>query len=77
MKRQWMDMKYNKELESWFVVQGEHEFMMHCGEWLLLRTGENDGIGCRIELGNDWYLIMGYEGVKLNLRPREIYKVEV
>jgi hypothetical protein len=77
MKRQWMDMKYNKKLSSWFVVQGEREYMLHCGEWFDLSVGEDKGIPCRLELARQWYVIMGNEGVKLSLRTNEIYKIEV
>lgn len=77
MKRQWMNMKFNEELDCWLVVYGENEFKMHCGEWLYLRTGDSEGIPCRIELGKDWYIVMGREGVKLNLMTKEIYQVEI
>lgn len=42
---------------------------MHCGG--------NEGIPYRLELGREWYNNMGYEGIKLNFNPKEIYKVEV
>lgn len=77
MRRQWMDMIYKQEEDSWFVVQGGREFMMHCGEWFDLCIGEEKGVPCRLELARHWYVIMGSEGIKLNLRKKETYKIEM
>lgn len=65
MKIQWLDMIYHKEVNSWFVKQGENEHLMFCGEWFNLRIEEDQGIPCRLELARKWYVVMGPTGVKL------------
>lgn len=63
MKHQWNDLKYDKDLECWFVVYEGKEMMMHCGEWFNLCIGKDRGIPCRLELGHQWYVVMGPQGV--------------
>lgn len=74
MKRQWFDMKYDRELGNWVVVMGGHEYGLHCGEWFDLSLGETS-IPCRLELDRQWYVVMC--GVRFHLHPKETYKVEV
>jgi hypothetical protein len=74
LKRQWSDMKYNRELDSWFVFLHDCKFLMHCGYWFELSFGESS-IPCRLEMDREWYVIM--RGVRFYLHPKETYKVEI
>lgn len=77
MKRQWSDMTYDRELECWFVHIDGRACMMHCGEWFDLWVGEKQSLPCRLELARQWYVIIGTGQVRLNLRTKDTYKVEV
>lgn len=76
MKRQWSDMKYDPELECWFVVLEGRDYGLHCGEWFDLSLGETS-IPCRLELDRKWYVLMGSGKLRFYLQTKEIYKVEV
>lgn len=76
MRERWYEMKYDKELGVWFVILSERERPLFCGNWINLRITKDKGIPCRIELADDWYLILGTEGVRLNLHHEETYKIQ-
>jgi len=76
LKNKWIEMKYDTKLESWFVNQGTRSFVMHCGESFTLKIKQNEGIGCRLELGSKWYIILGPEGVRLDLNPYQVYQIQ-
>lgn len=77
MNRLWLDMIYQEDIECWTVVLDDDNYMIHCGEFFELCIGGDKGIPCRLELGRRWYIVMGREGVKLDLRENEIYKIEI
>lgn len=77
MKRQWFSMRYHKDLGCWIVVKGECGYKMYCGESFELCIGNDWGLPCRLELGKQWYVAIGSEEVKLNLRTNEIYKINI
>lgn len=64
-------MRYHKDLGCWLVVKGE------CGYSFELCIGKDRGVSCRLELGRQWYVVMDSDGVKLNLRTSEIYKMDI
>lgn len=77
MSEEWYEMKYDEDLECWFVTIYQREELLICGNWINLRISKNNGIPCRLELAEDWYLILGAEGVRLNLHHEETYKVQI
>ncbi|MCC3359729.1 DUF5348 domain-containing protein [Bacillus sp. REN16] len=77
MKRRWVPMSYNKGLDCWLVVLNNTGYRMNCGEPFELCIGKNYGIPCRLELGTQWYVVIGSEGVKLNLRKDQTYKINI
>nr|WP_272437785.1 DUF5348 domain-containing protein [Terrihalobacillus insolitus] len=70
-------MKYNEELDSWVVIQESQEMGLYCGESFDLYLEDGKSIPCRIELSNQWYLLLGRYGVKFNLEPKEVYKINI
>ncbi|WP_181593039.1 DUF5348 domain-containing protein [Paenibacillus sp. YN15] len=46
----------------------------HCGEYLLMRI--RDGLECRIEMDQDWYVIMS-EDARFYLKNKQTYWVEI
>lgn len=74
MKRQWLDMKYDQESERWIVVLRGREHGLHCGESFGLSLDEIS-IPCRLELDQQWYVVM--PGARFNLRARDTYKIEI
>lgn len=80
MKNRWQDMEYNDFLDCWEVYWGEggnRRYMVHCGESFKLHLGNGMELSCRIELGRDWYLIVGQNDTKFYLNPKETYKVDI
>ncbi|MCL4439689.1 MAG: DUF5348 domain-containing protein [Firmicutes bacterium] len=53
---------------------GHREYGLHCGEYFEIWIGKTS-IACRLELGNNWYIIM--QGVRFNLRTQDTYRVKV
>lgn len=49
--------------------------MMHCGEMFELSIEKDRSVPCRLELGRQWYALIGPEGIKLNLRTSENYNM--
>jgi hypothetical protein len=77
MKRQWFPMRYQKDLGCWILVKGDCGYPMHCGESFELCIGKDRSVPCRLELGRQWYVILGSDGVRLNLQKSEIYKIAI
>ncbi|TFJ90633.1 DUF5348 domain-containing protein [Lentibacillus salicampi] len=65
-------MIYNPDLECWMVELRGRSYPLHCGECFELLLGR-DKLPCRLELDNDWYVIM--EEMRFNLREQDSYKV--
>lgn len=74
MKRQWSDLKYDRETNCWFVVLDGKEYGMHCGEWFDLFLSDTKSMVGRLELAKEWYVDFG--SVRFNLRKQETYKIE-
>ncbi|MBG9654260.1 DUF5348 domain-containing protein [Cytobacillus firmus] len=77
MKHEWFPMSYHKEYGCWLLVKDDCGYPMHCGESFLLCIDGDRGVPCRLELGRQWYVVVGSEGVKLNLRTNEIYNIAI
>jgi hypothetical protein len=67
-------MTYNEELERWEVHMDGWFDDLRCGECLRIQIG-GKGIPCRLELDQDWYVIM--EEARFNLRKKDLYQVEI
>jgi len=74
MKRKVWTMTYDAEYNRWMVELDGLKYGFHCGEVFRLSIGQYF-IPCRIELGDDWYIV--FPGAQLNLRNWETYKVEI
>lgn len=77
MRDQWFEMSYNKPLECWLVVKDDTGYIMHCGECFELYISDNKCIPCRLELAREWFIVMGSEDLKLNLKKNEVYKIRI
>lgn len=67
-------MFYNQAEDRWLVDRRGRLYGLHCGESFDLVIGD-DQIPCRLELDRHWYVIM--QEVRMNLRPQDIYKVNI
>jgi hypothetical protein len=72
-------MSYHKDLGCWLKGTGEYGYMMYPGQCFDLLIGEGEGIPCRLELAgiHKWYVVLGVNGVKMNLRTNEIYQIKI
>lgn len=69
-----VEMKYDPQQDRWVVVMGHREYGLHCGEYFEIWIGKTS-IACRLELGNDWYIIM--QDARFNLRTQDTYRVKI
>lgn len=74
MKRTGREMTYDPEQERWMVELDGQKHGLHCGELFELKIGKHY-IPCRLELGNDWYIVL--PGAQFNLRRWETYKIAI
>lgn len=79
MKNRWRDMVYNDFLDCWEVYLGKENrsYKMNCGDAFELYLGDGMRVSCRLELGWDWYVIVGQNDTKFNLNSNESYKVNI
>ncbi|MBO0962850.1 DUF5348 domain-containing protein [Neobacillus sp. MM2021_6] len=79
MKKPWRDMKYNDFLDCWMVFwdNGKSDYKLRCGDSFELHLGDGKRLVCRIELGSDWYILMGQNDTKFYLKPNETYQVNI
>ncbi|MDC3413802.1 DUF5348 domain-containing protein [Aquibacillus sp. 3ASR75-11] len=68
------DMIYDNNRECWMMERNGRTFNLHCGECFELIIG-NSKMPCRLELDNQWYVII-HES-RFNLRVREVYKIVI
>lgn len=74
MKPKLWTMRYDPEYNRWMVELEGQRYDLHCGEVFVLSIGQYY-IPCRIELGNDWYIIL--PGAQFILRQWDTYKVQI
>jgi len=79
MNKQWRDMVYDNFLDCWMVFWdgGKRHFKVRCGDTFEIHLGDGKQIACRIELGSDWYIIVGQNETKFYLKPFETYQVNI
>lgn len=78
MRSRWKDMKYNESLDCWVVFWGDNTgYKVRCGDWFDLHLGDGRKLSCRIELGREWYIIVGRNDTKFYLKPNETYQVDI
>ncbi|WP_027725172.1 DUF5348 domain-containing protein [Tuberibacillus calidus] len=79
MTKQWRDMVYDKFLDCWMVVLdgGNRDYRIRCGETFKIHLGDGNEILCRMELGFDWYIIVGINDTRFYLNPNETYQVKI
>lgn len=67
-------MTYDPECRRWMVELDGLRYELHCGEAFRISIGQYY-IPCRIELGDDWYLV--FKGAQFYLQRWETYNVEI
>lgn len=79
MKNRWKNMQYNDFLNCWevYLDHDNRSYKIRCGDSFELYLGDGVKLSCRMELGWDWYFIVGQNDTKLYLKPNEIYKVDI
>lgn len=75
MKRLWLEMRYDRELGCWFIMEDGQMSLMFSGEWFDLYITEDRSFPCQLEYSKRWILKMGT--LRLLLRTQEVYKIEV
>lgn len=78
MKHPQIYMWYSKDYGCWIKVEGDCGRVMDPGESFNLCLGKGLSVPCLLGLGGQrlWYVEMGANQVKLNLRMNEIYEIE-
>jgi hypothetical protein len=78
MKSRWKDMKYHENIDCWVVYWGDNKgYKVRCGDWFDLHLGDGRKLSCRMELGREWYIIVGRNDTKFYLKPNETYQVNI
>jgi len=78
MRKRWNDMKYNEELDCWIVFWGDNTgYKVRCGDWFDLHLGDGRKLSCRMELGKQWFIVVGRNDIRLYLKPNETYQVDI
>ncbi|MCC0567347.1 DUF5348 domain-containing protein [Brevibacillus borstelensis] len=67
-------MRYDEELDRWYVELDGRNYGLHCGECFEIYIGAQP-IPCRIEMDSHWYLII--EDISFDLRRSSTYLVNV
>jgi hypothetical protein len=67
-------MMYDPCRDRWIVKLNGTIYGVHCGESFELVIGSHN-ISCRLELDDQWYIIM--QDVRLNLRAHDSYIVNI
>lgn len=78
MKKRWNDMRYHDDIDCWVVYWGDNTgYKVRCGDWFELNLGDGRKLSCRMELGKQWYIVIGRNDTKLYLKPNETYQVNM
>lgn len=77
MNGHWGYMSYNKHLGCWLFDQNGYGKMMNCDEPFELCFGGDQSVTCCLGLERQWYVMMGPEQVKFNLRTKCIYWIKM
>ncbi|MFC0560794.1 hypothetical protein [Halalkalibacter alkalisediminis] len=78
MKHQRIYMRYYKDYGCWLKVDGDYGRAMDSGESFNLCLSKVVSVPCRLGLTGQrlWYVEIGSNQLKLNLRINEIYEIE-
>ncbi|WP_019156395.1 hypothetical protein [Robertmurraya massiliosenegalensis] len=78
MKNRQMYMQFHKDYGCWLKVVGDYGKAMYPGESFHLLLGNKLRIPCRLKVAGQrlWYVEIGTEQVRLNLRMNEIYEIQ-
>ncbi|MDQ1003991.1 hypothetical protein QFZ28_004391 [Neobacillus niacini] len=73
MKKRWRNMVYNDFLDCWMIFwdEGKSDYKIRRGDSFELHLGNGVHLLCRMELGSDWYILVG-KNAKFYLKPNEI-----
>lgn len=74
MNRQWLEMRYNRDIDSWVVMEDGQITLMLSGEWFDLYITEEKSYPCQLEFSKKWLIKMG--SLCFQLRPQDTYKIE-
>lgn len=78
MKSRWKDMKYFEDIDCWIVFWGDNTgYKVRCGDYFDLHLGDGRKLSCRMELGRDWYIVVGRNDTCFYLKPNETYQVDI
>lgn len=67
-------MSFDDQHDCWTIELNDRRYPLHCGECFELILGTSK-VPCRLELDEEWYLIM--EEIRLNLRERDTYRIRL
>ncbi|KAA9013812.1 hypothetical protein [Niallia endozanthoxylica] len=69
---------YYKDYGCWIKVEGDYARAMNPGESFNLRLDKELSVPCHLKLAEQqlWYVEIGLNQVKLNLRMNEVYEIE-
>lgn len=77
-KSHWEDMRYFESIDCWVVIwEGQMGYKVRCGDWFDLHLGNGRKLTCRMELGSQWYVVIGVNDTRLYLKPNETYQVKI
>jgi Domain of unknown function (DUF5348) len=78
MKSRWKDMYYCEEVDCWIVLWEDYKgYKVRCGEHFDLHLGDGRKLACRMELGREWYVVVGRNDTKFYLKSNETYQVNL
>lgn len=56
MKRQWLDMQYNRDSGYWFMIENGQVSVVFSGECFDLYIAEDRSFPCQLEYAKQWIL---------------------
>lgn len=65
------ELTYCPETDRWVFTSTLSSYSLHCGEALRLWL-DGKWLPCRIELGNQWYVI--FRNAAFDLKPGQVYR---
>lgn len=66
---------YSKLMKCWLLVKGEYGRFLYEGTRFYMRFSEEVFLPCQLEFDRQWYVTIGDEGIRLNLRKNEEYQI--
>ena len=75
MRRQWLNMVYNREDDRWEVRRPSGVYALHCGDRLEMDLGEGLSRVGRLEMDRAWYVTFG--SISFHLREKQTYRIDI